>query len=187
MNDTKTALVIVDIQNDYFPGGRMELEGSLEAANRAREALSLFREKSLPIVHIQHVSVRPGATFFLPDTQGVEIHTSVSPLPGEPVIRKHYPNSFRETPLLDHLRQNGIGHIVIAGMMTHMCVDATTRAAFDEGFRCTVLHDACATMSLSFGGEAVSARQVHAAFLAALGGIYAQVLGTADAIASLKA
>ena len=69
----KTALVLVDIQNDYFPGGTMELEGSAEASLRAKELLSHFRQARLPLIHIQHVSTRPGATFFLPDTDGVKI------------------------------------------------------------------------------------------------------------------
>src|SRR5262245_31704034 len=130
------ALLIVDIQNDYFPGGRMELEGSEAASLRAGELLAAFRERRLPVVHVQHVSLRPTATFFLPDTEGVKIHASVAPVGDETVIQKHFPNGFRETRLLEHLRQAGIQELVIAGMMTHMCIDATTRAAADLGFPC---------------------------------------------------
>lgn len=169
------ALVIIDIQNDYFPGGAMELVGSPEAGNRARRLLERFRDKSLPVIHIQHVAKGPGATFFLPDTPGVEIHGSVTPLEGETLFRKHYPNSFRETPLLEHLRDHGIGSLVIAGMMTHMCIDTSTRAAADFGFRCTLAHDACATRALAFGEAKVPAAEVQAAFLAALDGSFASV------------
>lgn len=158
----------------------MELQGSMEASEKARQVLSAFRERGLPLLHIQHISTRPGASFFIPGTDGVEIHHNVEPLAAELVIQKHYPNSFRDTSLLEHLRSGGINHVVIAGMMTHMCVDATTRAAFDYGFHCTVLHDACATRDLSFGSEVVPARQVHSAFLAALGGMYAKISNTAD-------
>lgn len=181
----KTALLLIDIQNDYFPGGRMVLEGSPEASGKTKKVLSLFREMNLPRFHIQHLSARPGASFFIPETEGVEIHSDVKPLPDEIVIRKHYPNSFRETSLSDHLRKEGIGHVVITGMMTHMCVDATTRAAFDHGFRCTVLHDACATKALSFNNDTVCAGHVHAAFLAALGAVYADIVGVDDFIAGL--
>ncbi len=172
---TQTVLLLVDIQNDYFPNGNMELEGSLEASLRAKEVLRFFRNKPLPVVHIQHISLQQTATFFLPDTEGVNIHPNVQPLPEEIVIRKHYPNSFRGTSLLDHLQQEQIRRVVICGMMTHMCVDATTRTAFDYGLECIVLHDACATRSLSFNGQHIPSGQVHGAFLAALDGTYARV------------
>ena len=175
-----SALLLIDIQNDYFPGGKMELEGSVEASLRAKEVLQAFREKGWPLVHIRHISAQPGATFFLPGTPGAEIHESVFPLPGEPVILKHYPNSFRETDLLEILRGKGVTALVMAGMMTHMCVEATTRAAFDLSFGCTVIHDACATRSLTFEGQVIPAAQVHGAFLAALGSVYARVVGTQD-------
>jgi nicotinamidase-related amidase len=174
------ALLLVDIQNDYFAGGENPLEGSLEASENARQAMLAFRERQMPILHVQHVSNRPGATFFLPDTDGVNIHNNVHPLPGEAKFVKHFPNSFRDTELLAHLKKKGISRLVIAGMMTHMCIDATVRAAFDHGFSCTVLEDACATRSLSFGGVDVPADQVHAAFLAALSAVYAKVVRTED-------
>ncbi|MBI5252275.1 MAG: cysteine hydrolase [Desulfomonile tiedjei] len=174
----KPALLLIDIQNDYFPGGSMEVEGSTEASMRATELLAVFRKKNLPVIHVQHVSIRPGATFFLPGTRGIEIHENALPAEGETVIQKNYPNTFRNTPLLEHLRIKNIRHLVIIGMMTHMCVDATTRAAFDYGLQCTVVYDACATRALSFGDKLVSADQVHAAFLAALNGIYANVVST---------
>ncbi len=175
----KTALILIDIQNDYFPGGRMELEGSLEAAAQAAWLLDFFRQRDWPTLHIQHVSNRPGATFFLPETQGLEIHASVLPLEGEPVIIKHFPNSFRETGLLEHLQGRAIEGLVICGMMTHMCVDATTRAAADLGYPVRLAADACATRSLTYGETQVPARHVQAAFLAALKS-YGQVLGTEE-------
>jgi nicotinamidase-related amidase len=147
--------------------------------------LRVFRQKSLPIIHIQHIFTRPGAKFFLPGTPGALIHTSVAPLDGETVFQKHYPNSFRETPLLEHLRQGQITQLVIAGMMTHMCIDTTTRAAADLGFECRLAHDACATKALAFGGVTVPAEQVHTAFLAALNGSFARVLSVAEVCAAL--
>lgn len=179
----KTSLVLVDIQNDYFPGGKMELEGSLDAGQQAQKLLAHFRQQRLPLVHIQHLSVRPGATFFIPGTPGVEHHELVSPLEKETVVQKNYPNSFRNTPLLDHLRAQEIQRLVICGMMTHMCIDATTRAAFDHGFECVVVQDACATRTLNFAGEAIPALQVHFAFLAALKSAYAKVLTASEVLA----
>ncbi len=179
------ALLLVDIQNDYFPGGAMELAGSPEAAARAGKLLRTFRREGLPVVHVQHVSTRPGATFFLPDTPGVEIHRSVAPDPGEPVFRKGYPNGFRETGLLAHLRELGVSRLVIAGMMTHMCIDSTTRAAADLGFRCLLARDACATRALAFEGTLVAAESVQAAFLAALDGPFATVSSVEEICAGL--
>jgi nicotinamidase-related amidase len=179
------ALLIVDIQNDYFPGGKMELEGSDAAVANAALLLAKFRERALPIVHVQHLSVRPGATFFVPGTSGAEIHASVAPREGEVIVQKNFPNSFRDTPLAEQLRQRGIDELVIAGMMTHMCIDTTTRAAFDLGFKCRLAHDACATRALAFGGQTIPAAQVHAAFIAALNGLFAAAAPAREFAAAL--
>ncbi len=172
----RDALLLIDIQNDYFPDGRMELEGSMEAGKKAGELLNFFRTKNLPIIHIQHIAIKPGATFFLPGTHGVDIHVSVKPANGERVITKHFPNSFRETGLEPYLKVCEIDRLVIAGMMTHMCVDATTRAATDLGFTCLIATDACATRDMEWEGERVPAGKVQGAFLAALDGSYGQVM-----------
>jgi nicotinamidase-related amidase len=179
------ALLLIDIQNDYFPGGAMELAGSVEAGQRAATLLAAFRRTGRPVIHVQHISTRPGATFFLPDTPGAEIHPCVAPQEGETIVRKHFPNSFRETPLLEHLRSRNITGLVIAGMMTHMCVDTTTRAAADLGFSCQLAHDACATRALSFGGATVAAAEVQAAFVASLNGAFAKVQSAGDLCAGL--
>ena len=182
-----TALILIDIQNDYFPGGAGELHEPIAASLRARQLLEHFRQAHLPLVHIQHVALRPGAKTFLPGTLGGEIHENVRPLEGEVVFQKHYPNSFRDTPLLDHLKREGVSRVVICGMQTNMCVDATTRAAFDFGFECLIAHDACAARTLTFQGQTIPAAQVHGAFLAALGASYGKVLSVAEIIEQLKA
>ena len=179
-----TALVLVDIQNDYFPGGRMELVGSEAAGQKAAQALQLFRKKGLPVFHVQHLSAKPGATFFLPGTDGAKINPCVTPVAEEPVIEKNFPNSFRNTVLLEKLKERKIERIVIVGMMTHMCIDTTVRAAFDLGLSCSLLHDACATRDLAFGGRTVPADEVQAAFMAALGSAFATVLATEEYVHS---
>ncbi len=182
-----TGLLLVDVQNDYFPGGAMEVEGSEAAAAVARHLLDFFRERRWPIVHVQHISLRRGATFFLPETQGAEIHPSVGPLEGEPLIVKHSPNSFRETELLARLQQADLSALVIAGMMTHMCIDATVRAASDLGFECSVVSDACATRDLTIDDRHVAAADVQAAFLAALHGTYGRVIAAERLLKRLAA
>ncbi|TDE49188.1 cysteine hydrolase family protein [Flavobacterium sp. GT3P67] len=174
------ALIIVDIQNDYFENGAMELVCSLQASENAKQVLSKFRSEKLPIVHIQHLSVAPGSTFFLPDTKGQEIHENVTPLGGEKVIEKYYPNSFRETELLEYLKSQNVTELVFVGMMTQMCIDATVRAAKDFEFQCTVIGDACATLDLEVNGKQVKAADVQTAFLAGLSFFYADIKNTAD-------
>lgn len=181
-----TALLIIDIQNDYFPGGKMELVEPLAAARKAYGLLQCFREHAGHHVHIQHVATRPGATFFLPGDRGTDIHDSVAHFEGEPLVQKHFPNAFRETGLLDLLRGWDIERVVICGMMTHMCVDATARAAGDLGFEVIVAADACATRDLSFDGTLVPADLVHRAFLAALKS-YGQVSPAEEILAHLAA
>jgi nicotinamidase-related amidase len=170
------ALILVDIQNDYFPGGRNPLVGAEAAAVVAKKVLDKAREKHEPVIHIEHTSLRPNATFFLPGTPGSEIHPLVAPLPDEIVVQKHHPNSFRETTLLDELRKRKISRLFFCGMMTHMCIDTTVRAAADLGFQCIVVGDATATKDLSYGNITVPAAHVHAAFLAALSGLFAKVI-----------
>jgi nicotinamidase-related amidase len=174
------ALVLIDIQNDYFPGGKMELVGIEQAAKNARGLLQEFKRRERLVVHIQHISTHPGATFFLPGTSGAETNLTVSPEKGEPVITKHYPNAFRETSLLEVLRAARIEGLTICGAMSHMCVDASVRAAFDLGFRCIVAEDACATRDLVFRDRTVKAADVHAAFMAALSARYASVVLTRE-------
>ncbi len=178
------ALVLIDIQNDYFHGGAMELVNMEAAADNAREVLDQFRDGHGPVIHIQHLSVRPGATFFVPETPGAEHNERVTPRAGETVIQKNFPNAFRDTDLESTLRGNAVTGLVIVGAMSHMCIDASTRAAFDLGFQCTVVEDASATRALQFNQRELAADQVHGAFMAALAPLYADVISTATQLAA---
>ena len=179
-----TVLVLIDLQNDYFPGGTMELVGAQAAVAQATRLLDAFRARAQPVVHVQHIATRPGATFFLEGTAGADIHARVRPVAGERVVAKHFPNSFRDTTLLADLRALGASKVLFAGMMTHMCVDTTIRAAADLGFQCALAHDACATRSLQFGGHTVDAKEVQLAYLAALNGSFAKVQSTEECLAT---
>ena len=182
----KTALLVIDIQKDYFPGGKNPLVEPLEAAKKAYGILQCFREHSGHHIHIQHISLKPDAAFFVRGTEGSDIHDSVAHFEGEPIVYKHYPNSFRETNLLEMLKEWGIERVVITGMMTHMCVDATARAAADYGFKVIIAEDACATRNLEFNGTVIPAEHVHKAFLAALKS-YGLVMKSEEVIALLAA
>jgi nicotinamidase-related amidase len=183
---TVRTLLIIDIQNDYFPGGAYPLVGPEEAAAAAARLLAAFREKGEPVIHLQHVWDAPEAEFMRPGTTGVLINPTVAPAAGEPVLTKEAPNGFLGTVLERELQVRGTSELVVAGMMSSMCVDATVRAAADLGFAVAVAHDACAAPDLEFGGIAVPGRSVHAAFMAALADGYARV-EDADRIATGEA
>ena len=172
------ALLIIDIQNDYFNGGACELVNPQIASANAKKLLKKFREESMPIFHIQHINVRENGTYLLPNTNGVLIHEDVKPLENEKIITKNFPNSFSKTTLLDELEKQNIKKLVICGMMTHMCIDTTTRAAFDLGFDCVVAYDSCCTKDLEFNKNRLLAQDVHDSFMASLNGIFAKVLYT---------
>jgi len=181
---TKRALIVVDIQNDYFPGGRWALAGIDAAADNAARVIAAARQAGDLVVHVRHEFRTADAPFFAPGSKGAEIHPKARSADGEAVIVKHFPNAFRDTDLKALLDRNGIEAVTIVGAMSHMCVDAATRAANDFGYKVTVIHDACATRDLTFNGATVPAAQVHAAFMAALASSYAAVVSTADHLAA---
>jgi len=172
--------MLIDIQNDYFPNGNMELHNSNEACENAASILNVCRDNDMHIIHVQHLSLREDAGFFVPNTAGADIHPSVSPQMNEKLIQKHSPNSFLSTDLDEYLKENNINELIICGMMSHMCIDATVRAAKDKGYAVKLIHDACATKELSFEHYTVSAEDVHHAIMAALNNLYATLYSTSE-------
>ncbi len=172
------ALIIVDFQNDYFPGGLMELDGIEAAGRNGKAILDKFRAAGEPIFIVQHLFESAEAPFFRPDTQGAELHSDFAPIDGDRLIVKHKANSFQNTQLRQELEALGIPDVVICGAMSHMCIDATVRAAADFGFTCTVAHDACATCDQTFEGTQTPAKLVQASFMAALAFGYADIIST---------
>lgn len=177
---SKRAVIVVDIQQDYFPGGRWPLAGVEAAADKAAAVIAAARSAGDLVVHIRHEFPVAEAPFFAPGSEGARIHPKAEPRAGEPVILKHEVNAFLNTPLDATLKDAGITDLTIVGSMSHMCVDAASRAAADLGYKVTVIEDACATHDLELNGRKVPAADVHAAFMAALGFAYAEVK-TADA------
>ena len=167
-NDTlPTALLLIDIQEFYFPGGKLPLENPEAASEKAALVLKLFRDQKLPVIHIQHYGGSP-------------FHADVTPLPGEKVITKREANAFDGTDLLEYLKSLKVKRLVLCGMQTHMCLEAATRAAYDYGYICLVVQDACATRALKWGDRTVSAADVHASTLASLDRYYAKVVSAQD-------
>jgi len=182
----KTALLVIDIQKDYFPNGKYPLVNPEAAAKNAYMLLQCFREHGGHHIHIQHIELDPDATFFIKGDSGSDIHDLVAHFEGEPIVYKHDPNSFLNTNLLELLKNWEVERVVITGMMTHMCVDATARAASDLGFQIIVAEDACATRDLKYGDTTISAEHVHKSFLAALQS-YGKVMKSEEIIALLAA
>jgi nicotinamidase-related amidase len=180
---SKRALIVVDIQNDYFPSGKWPLVGSEEAADNAAKVIAAFRKAGDLVVHIRHEAADADAPFFVAGSEGAQLHPKVLNQGDEPVIVKHYINSFRETELKAVLDQHGIDQLVIVGSMSHMCTHGITRAAVDFGYDTTVVHDACATHDLEFNGVKVPAAHVHAAFMAALAFGYTAPISTEEFLA----
>jgi len=164
----KTALLLIDIQNFYFPGGKSELVEPIKAAENAAKILAEFRKDGMPVIHVRHNS-EPGG----------EIHKLVEPLPGEKIISKSAVNAFVGTDLLDYLKAENISALVICGMQTHMCVEAATRAASDFGFNCILIKDACTTKDLRYDGRVIKAEDVHYSTLSTLSN-YATIESTAQ-------
>jgi len=180
----KQALLIVDVQREYFPGGKLALYRPEEALAQAQKALRLFRERQWPVFFIRHVGSKKDASLFLTGTTGVELHPALVPREGETVLDKHFPSSFLETGLREKLVSLNVRRLVICGMMTHMCIDTTVRAAQGEGFPVTLLEDACTGIPLRWGGTLVPYPTVHAVMMASVDGAFATVRKTDDFLLS---
>ena len=155
---SKRAIVVVDLQNEYWPDGGLPLENIEGAAANAARVIAHAREAGDLVVNVRHEM--PGGPIFLPGSDEAAIAAVVAPAEGEPVVTKNHPNSFRETGLKDLLDQQAIDEVVVLGAMSHMCIDATVRAAHDLGYRTVTVHDACATRDMEFDGATVPAAHV---------------------------
>jgi nicotinamidase-related amidase len=162
------ALLVIDVQNFYFPGGRSELVEPEKAAERAAAAIREARETGNPVIFIQHKSAA-----------GMEINDLVKPAAEEKIFVKEEVNSFLGTGLKEQIDGIAVDTLVICGMQTQMCVEAAVRAAHDYGYAVILLHDACATRNLKFGDREVPAADVHASTLATLKS-YGTVLSVAE-------
>jgi nicotinamidase-related amidase len=169
LHGQKTALLLIDIQEFYFPGGSLQLENPEAAGMNAGLVLEHFRQSGLPVYHVKH-EVK----------QGGNIHDYVKPLPGEWVISKQQVNPFLGTGLLEVIRADSIEQLVICGMQTHMCVEAAVRAAHDFGLACILVEDACTTRALQYEEHIISAKNVHYSTISSLQDTYATILSTQE-------
>jgi nicotinamidase-related amidase len=173
-----SALVLIDCQNTYTRGV-MELEGVQAALDEAAALLDRARTAGIPVIHIQHDD--GGGLYDIAGESGA-IVVQVAPRDAEPVVVKNYPNSFVKTELDGLLKTVDASNLVLAGFMTHMCVNSTARGAFNLGYSPTVVAAATATRALpGVGEDAVPAAAMQSASLAAMADLFAVVVaGSAD-------
>ena len=176
------ALIIVDVQKDYFEGGRNELVGAKEATKKIKYLIDAFRAKNEPVIYVKHINNKPGATFFIAGTDGIEVSDLITPESTDLIVEKHSPNSFLGTSLQEHLVDMKIKKLVICGMMTHMCIDTTVRAAKGLEYEITVVEDACATKNLVWNGEIIPADYVQKIYMSSLNGSFANICQAKEVI-----
>ena len=174
-------LVMVDCQNTYREG-IMQLTNVEPAILEAKKLLQMARDLGRPVIHIRH-DAGIGSPYDVTASIG-QISDEVAPIKGESVITKNYPNSFWNTDLEAQLRELGAQNLVIAGFMTHVCIDSTSRGAFNLGFNPTVVANACATRALALhNGKVIEAQTMHESALAALRDLFAVVVEDSRALA----
>ena len=178
----RTALVVIDAQQEYFaPLGKVVLPDGPAAVKRIGRALAWARAEKVPVIHIVHESRKAGAAIFAPGSPALAVHPDAAAVGDEPVYTKHLPGSFTGTPLEETLRKHGVERVIVAGFMTQMCVDTTTRQAAHLGFSVTVLSDATAAKSVvGPDGGTIAADLVHRTHLGSLNGFLAEIQTTAD-------
>ncbi|MEC4768707.1 cysteine hydrolase family protein [Halomonas sp. CUBES01] len=175
---SESALVLIDCQNTYREGV-MQLEGVEDALLEAQKLLEKARQAGIPVIHIQH-DTGEGTPYDIKAPIG-QIADIVKPMNDEPVITKQFPNAFVQTDLEAQLKQMGCKKLVLAGFMTHMCVNSTAHGAFNLGFDVTVVASATATRALQAdNGKALSAQAVHEGALASTRDLYAAVVDNVD-------
>ena len=176
-----SALILIDIQNTYR-SGLMQLTNVEPAIIEAQKLLKMARELEVPVIHIQH-DAGAGSPYDISADIGA-IATEVAPIASEKVIVKNYPNAFVQTELDAVLKSLGIKNIVLAGFMTHMCVNSTAHGAFNLGYAVTIVASATATRPLlSTNGKVLSAKEVHLGALASTRDLYAVVLDDVNGLA----
>jgi nicotinamidase-related amidase len=181
----KQALLIIDVQNDYFSGGKNELHEPEKALLKVNQLEEKFLSEQKTIIYIQHIKHQINADFFEAGTIGSELHPKLKVQKNSLIIEKHFPNSFLDTDLEKILGNLEIDQLVICGMMTQMCVDSTTRAARELDFHPILIADATATKDLIFEDEKVLAENVQLSFLSALQN-FAQVISTNQFLKGIK-
>jgi nicotinamidase-related amidase len=182
----KRALLVIDVQNEYFPGGLLPVsypQGSMENILNVIETAQL---NGVMVIVIQHTAPQPGSKTFVKDSWGWTLHDSIKNNGYDYLIEKNLPGSFTGTNLEDILKENGIDTVAISGYMTQMCCDTTARQAFHLGYSVEFLSDATGTLDISNYAGKVTAEELHRSILVTQAMRFSKVLSTDDWIKSLS-
>lgn len=172
-------ILIIDMQNQYFSGVLNLDKRGEEALNNTVKFIDFARKNGVNIFHVAHVGGEK-SSLFNPHSNEVKIINDLIPLEDEAVIEKSIPNSFYKTNLFDLLQLTGKKQLIIMGFASHMCVTASTIAAFELGFDNFVLTDCCATRDLPFFNETINSELIHKSSMALLGDRYATLISSTD-------
>lgn len=178
-----TALLVIDVQDEYLTGGLpIAFPPPEDALARIGEAMDAAAAHGLPVVLIRHTEPDPSSGLFVAGTPAWQLTAEVASRPHDVVVDKQLPGSFTGTGLTEWLAERDVDSVVIAGWMTHMCVDTTTRQAMHLGLDVTVLADATGTIDVS---DDLPAALVHRVELGVLADGFAAVTRTDAWIAGL--
>lgn len=179
------ALLVIDVQNEYF-SGKLPVTHPAGSLENVLKAMDTAIERNIPVVVIQHTALKEDSATFRKGTHEWDLHPEVATRHSDLWVEKNLPGSFTGTPLESWLRDNGVDTVVIAGYMTQMCCDTTARQAFHRGFQVEFLSDATGTLSVQNSGGSVTDEELHRAILVTQSMRFSKVLNTSEWIASLS-
>lgn len=145
---SRRALLVIDIQNDYFPQGKFPLWNADATLANIERAIARAYASGVPVVLIQHIAASDGAPFFVAGTPGAELHPRIlAAAPTAPVVVKTHADSFHHTTLAATLDELGVNELLVCGMMTQNCVTHTAISRAAEAYTVSILADGCTTVS----------------------------------------
>jgi nicotinamidase-related amidase len=180
----KRALLVIDVQNEYFTG-KLPVSYPAGSLDKILAAMDAARAHGVPVVVVRH-SAKGDRGVFKPGTREWELHKEVAARPHDRLVEKSVPSSFAGTDLESWLRDNQIDTLAIAGYMTQMCCDSTARDGFHRGFKVEFLADATGTLTLATDAGKVADRDLHNAVLVTQSTMFSKVMNTPGWIRSLE-
>jgi nicotinamidase-related amidase len=183
-NEPKRALLVIDVQNEYFTG-QLPVSYPAGSLDNILSAMDSAQAHGVPVVVIQHAAPQPDSSVFRKGSKEWELHSEVAARPHDALIHKSLPGSFTDTQLEPWLRERGIETVTVAGYMTQMCCDTTARQALHLGFGVEFLSDATGTLAIENEAGKVSDEELHRAILVTQQMRFSQVLKTADWVSGL--
>ncbi|MRS21007.1 isochorismatase family protein [Enterobacteriaceae bacterium RIT692] len=183
LNAKQTAVIVIDIQNEYFPGGKMPIPDGMQALNNSKRLVAFAHKNNMPVFFVQHLGEADGP-LFAKGSRFAEFHKDLQPAKGDRVISKATPSSFVGTDLQKQLDSLGIKQLIVTGLMTHMCVSSTARDAVPLGYSVIIPEDATATRDLAtWDNKVVDHKVLQQAALAGVADVFAEIKTTDQVLA----